>query len=130
MKLELPFKDIHLFLSNNYHIAVAIKNITKDTIKVTYFISLILTIQDVTADMVVFQYESNVVVNLVVKFIHYLMRKKFEHLPIVWNSNTREVIIDLKKINELEEFLKQSSILELSFIHEIILLEVVMKPEK
>jgi len=130
MKLEVPFKDIHLFLSNNYHIAVEIKNITKDKIKVTYFISLILTIKEVTADMVVFQYQSNVVVNIIVKFVHYIMRKKLEHLPIVWNSNTREVIIDLKKINELEEFLKQSSILELSFIHETILLEVVMKSEK
>ena len=80
--------------------------------------------------MVVFQYQSNVVVNIIVKFVHYIMRKKLEHLPIVWNSNTREVIIDLKKINELEEFLKQSSILELSFIHETILLEVVMKSEK
>jgi len=130
MKLEVPFKDIHLFLSNNYHIAVDIKNITKDKIKVTYFISLILTIQDVTVDMVVFKYESNSIVNLVVKFIHFLMRKKLEHLPLVWNSNTREVIIDLKKINELNEFLKQSSILELSFIHETILLEVAVKPEK
>jgi len=130
MKLEVPFKDIHFFISNNYHIAVGIKNITKDKIKVTYFISLILTIKKVTANEVVFQYDSNVVVNVVVKFIHFLMRKKLEHLPLVWNSQTREVIIDLKKIKELDEFLTYSSISELSFIHETILLEVAVKPEK
>jgi uncharacterized protein YijF (DUF1287 family) len=130
MKLEVPFKDIHLFLSNNYHIAVDIKNITKDKIKVTYFVSLILTIKKVTADEVVFQYESNVFVNAAVKLVHSVMRKKLEHLPLVWNSKTREIIIDLKKIKELDEFLKQSSISELSFIHETILLEVVIKPEK
>ena len=130
MKLEVPFKDIHLFLSNNYHIAVEIKNISKDKIKVTYFISLILTIKMVKAYEVVLQYESNFVVNVVVKFVHFLMRKKLEKLPLVWDTKTKEVIIDLKKIQGFDAFLKLSSISELSFIHETILLEVVVKPEK
>jgi len=130
MKLELPFKDIHTFLSNKYHIAVEIKNINKDKIKVNYLVSLILIINKVTATEVSFLYESNILVNVIIKFVHFFLRKKLQKLPILWNTKSREIIIDLKKIQELEDFLTQSSISELSFIHETILLEVVVKTEK
>lgn len=130
MKLELPFKDIHAFLSNKYNIAIEIKNISKDKIKVNYLVSLVLMIKKVTATEVTFLYESNILVNVIIKFVHFFLRKKLQKLPILWNTKSREIIIDLKKIQELDDFLTQSSISELSFIHETILLEVAVKPEK
>ena len=130
MKLEVPFKEIQVFLFNLYHITIGFKNIGIDRIKITYFISFILTIKDVTADAIVFQYKSNTVVNLGIKCIHFFMRKKLKKFPFVWNSKTREVIIDLKKIQALDEFLKHSSISDLSFIDETILLEVALNSEK
>lgn len=122
MRLEIPFSDIQEYVSNRYHRNIRLKNIEVDKIKVNYFISFILTIEEVKGDEVIFQYETNVFVNILLKSVHFLLKNKLEKTPVKWDSRTREVIVDLKKVEELSEFLKLTYISELHFEDETIVL--------
>ncbi len=122
MKLEIPITEVHDFLSKSYNIKVALKNIGEDKIEATYFLSLILKIKKVRKYEVIFQYEVNGFVNLLAKGAHFLLRKKIDNTPIEWNSKTREVVVDLKKIPALSELLNVYFISDLQFVNNDIVL--------
>ena len=122
MRLEIPLKEVQEFLNNYYNIDIGLKNIEENKIEANYFVPLVLTIKEVKEDIVVFQYEVNGFVNLLAKGAHFLLGKKPDNVPIEWNSKTKEVTIDLKKIQELRNFLKFVYISELHFVNDNILL--------
>jgi len=122
MKIEIPISEVQEFLSNYYNINVALKNIGEDKIEANYLVSLILTIKEVRKDEVTFQYEVNGLVDLLAKGAHFLLGKKMDDSPIEWNSKTSEVVVDLKKVQALSDFLKVCFISELHFVNENIVL--------
>ena len=122
MKIEIPISEVQEFLSNYYNINVALKNIGEDKIEANYLVSLILTIKEVRKDEVTFQYEVNGLVDLLAKGAHFLLGKKMDDSPIEWNSKTSEVVVDLKKVQALSDFLKVYFISELHFVNENIVL--------
>jgi len=122
MKIEIPISEVQEFLSNYYNINVALKNIGEDKIEANYLVSLILTIKEVRKDEVTFQYEVNGLVDLLAKGAHFLLGKKIDDSPIEWDSKTSEVVVDLKKVQALSDFLKVCFISELHFVNENIVL--------
>ena len=120
MKIEIPITEVQEFLSNYYNINVALKNIGEDKIEANYLVSLILTIKEVRKDEVTFQYEVNGLVDLLAKGAHCLLGKKMDDSPIEWDSKTSEVVVDLKKVQALSDFLKVYFISELHFENECI----------
>ena len=122
MKIEIPITEVQEFLSNYYNINVALKNIGEDKIEANYLVSLILTIKEVRKDEVTFQYEVNGLVDLLAKGAHFLLGKKMDDSPIEWDSKTSEVVVDLKKVQALSDFLKVCFISELHFVNENIVL--------
>jgi hypothetical protein len=122
MKIEMPITEVQDFLSNYYNINVGLKNIGEDKIEANYLVSLILTIKEVRKDEVVFQYEVNSLVDLLAKGAHFLLGKKLDDVPIEWDSKISEVIVDLKKVQALSDFLKVFYISELRFMNEDIVL--------
>jgi hypothetical protein len=126
MKLEIPYSNIQEYVNIRYGRNIRIKKSEVDTIRIRYFISFILTIEEVKPDEVIFLYKANVIVNLFLKSIRFLLKNKLENTPIKWDSRTREVIIDLKKVKELNEFLKLSYISEMHFADEatIVIIEI------
>jgi len=130
MKFEVSFLEIMDFISNTYNIRVGIKNFAFDKIKVNYIISMVLTVKEVKPDEVIFQYDSNNLYNLLIKGVHFFIKKKLDNIPIVWNIESRELVIDLKKIKNLELFLRLSSISELHFKNDALVLVVLMKTKQ
>jgi len=122
MKIEIPITEVQDFLSNSYNINVGLKNIGEDRIEANYLVSLILTIKEVRKDEVVFQYKVNSIVDLLAKGAHFLLGKKLDDAPIEWDSKTSEVVVDLKKVQALSDFLKVYFISELHFVNEDIVL--------
>jgi len=121
MKIEIPITEVQEFLSNTYNIKVGLKNISEDKIKASYFVFLVFTIKEVGKDEVVFHYEVNSLMYLLAKCAHFLLGKKLDDTPVVWDSKTSEVVVDLKKIQALNDFLKIYFISELHFVHEDII---------
>ena len=122
MKIEIPITEVQDLLRNSYHINVGIKNIGADIIEANYLVSSILTIKEVRKDEVEFQYEVNGFVDLLAKGAHFLLGKKIDDTPIEWDSKTSEVVVDLKKVQALSDFLKVYFISELRFLNEDIVL--------
>ena len=118
MKIEIPITEVQEFLSNTYNIKVGLKNIGEDKIKATYFVSLVFTIKEVGNDEVVFHYEGNSLVHLLAKGAHFLLGKKLDDSPVEWDSKTSEVVVDLKKVQALKDFLKIFFVYELHFVNE------------
>ena len=118
MKIEIPITEVQEFLSDTYNIKVGLKNIGEDKIKATYFVSLVFTIKEVSKDEVVFHYEVNSLVALLAKGAHFLLGKKLDDTPVEWDSKTCEVVVDLKKVQALRDFLKVYFISELHFVNE------------
>lgn len=127
MKIEIPLKEVQEFLSNSYHKDIGLKIIDENKIKVKYFVSAILTINEVKEDAVSFYYEVNGFVDLFAKAAHFLEKEKLNTIPVEWNSGTKEIIIDLKRFLELSEFLKYLYISELYFANENIILVLNIK---
>lgn len=124
MKLEIHLNEVRIFLSNYYQIDIGLEYIGENKIKINYFVPFVLSIKEVKADEVIFNYEINVLANILVKSAHLLLKKKLENIPIEWDSKAREVVVDLKKIKSLNEFIKFLFISELRFVNETILLEL------
>ena len=118
MKIEIPITEVQEYLSNTYNIKVGLKNIGEDKIKATYFVSLVFTIKEVGNDEVVFHYEGNSLVHLLAKGAHFLLGKKLDDSPVEWDSKTSEVVVDLKKVQALKDFLKIFFVYELHFVNE------------
>jgi len=118
MKIEIPITEVQEYLSNTYNIKVGLKNIGEDKIKATYFVSLVFTIKEVGNDEVVFHYEGNSLVHLLAKGAHFLLGKKLDDSPVEWDSKTSEVVVDLKKVQALKDFLKVFFVYELHFVNE------------
>ena len=118
MKIEIPITEVQEFLSDTYNIKVGLKNIGEDKIKATYFVSLIFSIKEVSKDEVVFHYEVNSLVALLAKGAHFLLGKKLDDTPVEWDSKTSEVVVNLKKVQALRDFLKVYFISELHFVNE------------
>jgi len=72
----------------------------------------------VSKDEVVFHYEVNSLVALLAKGAHFLLGKKLDDTPVEWDSKTSEVVVDLKKVQALRDFLKVYFISELHFVNE------------
>ena len=122
MKIEIPITEVQEFLSNSYNIKVGFKNIGVDKIEANYLASLIFTIKEVRKYEVIFHYEVNGLVDLLAKGAHLLLGKKLDETPVVWDSKTSEVVVDLMKIRALSDFLKIYFISELHFVNEDIIL--------
>jgi len=118
MKIEIPITEVQEFLSDTYNIKVGLKNIGEDKIKATYYVSLVFTIKEVGKDEVVIHYEVNSFVALLAKGAHFLLGKKLEDTPVEWDSKTSDVVVDLKKVRALSDFLKIYFISELHFVNE------------
>jgi|GEM_PF-883165 len=118
MRIEIPITEVQEFLSNTYNIKVGLKNIGEDKIKATYFVSLVFTIKVVGKDEVVFHYEVNSLVQLLAKGAHFLLGKKLDDSPVEWDPKTSEVVVDLKKVRALKDFLKVFFVYELHFVNE------------
>lgn len=124
MKLEIHLKEFEIFLSNYYQIDVDLEYVEENKIKVNYFVPFVLSIKEVKADEVIFNYKISVLANILVNSAHLLLKKKIEKIPIEWDLKTKEVIVDLKKIKSLYELLKFLFISELCFVNETIILEL------
>lgn len=122
MRLEIPIKEVRAFLNNYYHINVDLKNVEEDKIKVIYFGSVVLSIKEIKEDIVLFYYEVNEFVELIAEGFHFFLKKELETDSIEWDSETREIMIDLNKVQELKELLKLLYISEIHFENENILL--------
>lgn len=122
MRSEILLSEVQHFLSNQYHIDIGLKNTEKNKIKATYYISVVLIINEVKEDVVLFHYEATGLANIVTKIAHFFLKKKVDKTPIEWDSKNKELKIDLNKITHLNAFLKYMSISEIRFINDTIVL--------
>ena len=127
MKIEIPIKEIQVFLNDFYHIDVELKNVEDDKIKVTYFGSIYMSVKEIKEDSILFKYEINDFLNIVAQGAHFFQRKQLEIDAIQWNSRTKEIDVDLKKVKELNHFLKFVYISDLSFGNGNVLLVLNMR---
>ena len=118
----MPITEVQDFLSNSYNINIDLKNIEEDKIEANYLVSLVLTIKEVRKYEVVFQYDVNGFVDLLAKGAHFVLEEKLDHTAIEWNSKTSEVVVDLRKVLALSDFLKVFYISELRFVNKNIIL--------
>lgn len=124
MRLKIPLSEVQHFLSNQYQIDIGLKNIEKNKIEVTYIDSVVLMIKEIKEDMVLIQYEVDVLAHLVTKVAHFFLEKKLDNTPIEWDSKNEKVKIDMNKIPEMNAFLKFVCISEIRFINDAIVLEM------
>jgi len=122
MRLEIPIQEVQEFLSNYYQLDIDLKNIATDKIQATYIDSLVLILKGFNKDEILFNYESDGLVNLAAKITHYFLERKLEEFPIEWNPGTREIIIKLRSIPALNEFQRHIEISKLHFTEDKILL--------
>jgi len=124
MRLEIPLSEVQQFLSNQYHINIDLKNIEENKIEATYIDSVVLIINEVKKDVVLFHYEVDGLASIVTKVAHLFLEKKLDKTPIEWDSKNKGLKIDLNKFTELNTFLKFVSISEIHFIEDTIVLEM------
>jgi len=127
MRLEISVIEVMEVIQNYYHLHVGIKNVGEDKIKLSYYGSIILSLKEIKEEEVVFSYEVNGFVKLMAMGVHYFLKKKVEFDALEWNTSTKEVTFDLKKIKEMREVIKFLYISEIHFLDEIILLELSVK---
>ena len=80
--------------------------------------------------MIVFHYDADILVGILVKIVHFFLAKKLATMPIAWNADTKEILIDLKKIPELTGFRKFYYLSELHFVNDSILLIIYARNKK
>src|SRR5665647_1720193 len=122
MRLEIPLTEVQQFLSNQYQIDIDLKNIEENKIEATYIDSVVLIINEVKEDVVLFHYEVDGLASIVTKIAHFFLEKKLDKTHIEWDSKNKELKIDLNKITELNAFLKFVSISHIHFINDTCLL--------
>lgn len=122
MRLEIPLSEVKQFLSNQYQIDIDLKNIEENKIEATYIDSVVLIIKEIKDEMILLHYEVDGLAHIVSKVAHFFLDKKLDNSPIEWDSKNEEIIIDLNKITQLNEFLKLISISEIHFIKDAIVL--------
>ena len=127
MNIEISIKEIQVFLNDFYNIDVELKNVEDDKIKVTYFGSIYMSVKEVKEDSIMFKYEINDFLNIVAQGAHFFQKKQLEIDAIQWNSRTKEIAVDLKKVKELNHFLKFLYISDLSFGNGNVLLVLNMR---
>ncbi|MFA6128587.1 MAG: hypothetical protein WC699_14910 [Bacteroidales bacterium] len=110
MKIEISIEEIEQLIKHFYHVNVLLRIIDENRLKVTYWASLVLSFNKVGRDELFFNYEANGLVNILAKAIHHFEKDKLADMPLSWNSDTREVSIDLKKIKELNSLLNMLDI--------------------
>lgn len=106
MRIEIPIYEVQQFLNNYYNINIELKNIATDQIQATYFESVVLILKEINEDEILFNYDSDGLVNILAKITHFFVERKLENIPIEWNTTTKAVAVNLRKIPELNEFLK------------------------
>lgn len=114
MRLEIPILEVQDFINSYYQINIELKNIAADKIQATYFESVVLILKEIKEDEILFNYDSDGLVNILAKITHFFVERKLENIPIEWNSKTKAVAVKLRKIPELNEFLK---FVEISKVH-------------
>jgi hypothetical protein len=124
MRIEIPLSEVQQFVSNQYQIDIDLKNIEENKIEVTYIDSVVLIINEVKEDVVLFHYEADGLASIVAKIAHFFMEKKLDKKHIEWDSKKEELKIDLKNITELNPFLKFVYISGIHFIKDTIVLEM------
>jgi len=122
MRIEIPLYEVQEFLSNYYQIKIELKNIATDKIQATYFESVVLILKEVEEDEILLNYESDGLVNIMAKNTHFFLERKLEDFPVEWNSSTKEIAIKLRKIPQLNEFLKFVQISKVHFTDDNILI--------
>jgi hypothetical protein len=128
MRIEIPLTEVKEFLSNSYRINVGLKNIEEGRIEVDYLVSFVLAIKEVKADEVTFKYNTTGLVRMLAKGADFLTSKRLEDSAIDWNSKESEVTVFLAKVKAFSNLLKNFSIVELHFINDSIVVELVSKP--
>lgn len=114
MRLEIPILEVQDFINSYYQINIELKNIATDKIQATYIESVVFILKEIKEDEILFNYDSDGLVNILAKIIHFFVERKLENIPIEWNSKTKAVAVKLRKIPELNEFLK---FVEISKVH-------------
>jgi len=122
MRLEVSIKEFQELINDHYHINIDFKNIEANKIKAAYVDSIVLKIKEVKNDEILFDYEADGFVELIAKVASLFLKRKLDNLPIGWDSRTRELTIDLKKIKRLRELLEFVYISELQIVNDNILL--------
>jgi hypothetical protein len=128
MRIEIPLAEVKEFLSNSYRINVGLKNIEEGRIEVDYLVSFVLAIKEVKADEVTFKYKTTGFVRMLAKGADFLSSKRLEDSAIDWNSKDSEVTVFLAKVKAFSNLLANFSIVELHFINDSIVVELVSKP--
>ena len=124
MQLEIPLSEIQQFLSTQFQIDIDLKNIEENKIEATYIDSVVLIINEVKRDVVLFHYEVDGLASIVTKIAQLFLKKKLDKTPIEWDSKNKGLKIDFNKVTELNTFLKFVSISEIHFIKDSIVLEM------
>jgi len=122
MRLEIPIYEVQEFINNYYQINIELENIAADKIQATYLESVVLILKEINEYEILFSYDSDGLVNILAKIIHFFVDRKLEDFPIEWNSETKVVAVKLRKIPELNEFLKYVEISKVHFTGDNILL--------
>ena len=122
MRLEIPIYEVQEFINNYYQINIELENIAADKIQATYLESVVLILKEINEYEILFSYDSDGLVNILAKIIHFFVDRKLEDFPIEWNSETKVVAVKLRKIPELNEFLKYAEISKVHFTGDNILL--------
>ncbi len=124
MRLEIPLTEVQQFVSNKYQIDIDLKNIEENKIEATYFDSVVLIVNEVKENVVLFHYEVDMLASIVSKIAHFFMEKKLDEMGIEWNSENEELRIDFNKIPELNTFLQYVYISEMRFTNDAVVLEM------
>ena len=92
MRLEIPLSEVQQFLSNQYQIDIDLKNIEENKIEATYIDSVVLIINEVKKDVVLFHYEVDGLASILTKVAHLFLEKKLDRNLITLKFLSHEKI--------------------------------------
>lgn len=125
MKLEITLSEIQQYLKDKYQIDVELKSIEDKKMEVTFIDTVVLTVKGVTDDKVFFYYEVSGLVDLIAKVAKIFLKKKLKDFPVTWTPKSKEITLDMKKINNMSNLLKMVSITEVHFLKDNLLLNLI-----
>jgi len=124
MKLIIPITEVQKMINDYYQININLRNIDENKIQVTNIDSVVITVNEVKDDLVLFSYEVSGLIDLISKVARFFMKKKLKTIPVIWDAKTKKISLNLKKIHQISKLLKFVNIDDVHFVKDAMVLDL------
>ncbi len=124
MQLIIPITEIQKMINDYYQMNLKLINVEENKLQVTNIDSVIISVNGVKDDLVLFTYEVSGLIDLISKVARFFMKEKLKTFPIIWNAKTKNISLDLKQIDELSTMLEYINLDHVQFLNDAIVLDL------